>query len=279
MRCNYKIYNNIITKKDVKDANYLSIVLKNGYSYTSIDEITGLLMNADTDVEMEEDDHEWSFGGSSKKKPSIKGSNASCLSKEKRLFHVVGLPRSSLWVTVCPNGHYDHGSHVVCPVCLKNGDIVRRIRGCKLSTCFANDTYWEEHRETATRSELENAVCNHERVSSKKYFYSMTPTAHLVMLTNTGLDDCILHSTPSDIMSIIEQCKESSVTCPSCSFNSIYGYSSLGETEITKALYSSYKDLDNPKNHRDSLRNAVDILIGENSVENRLFMNSILTTL
>lgn len=159
-------------------------------------------------------------------------------------------------------------------LCLKNRQFIRLIPGCKLSVFFANDTYWKEHGETATRTKLENAVCNHERISSERYFYSMTPTVHLVMLTNTGLDDCIIHSIPIDIIDMIEQCKESSVTCPSYSFNSLYGYSSLGETEITKTLSTFFKDLDNPKSHRDSLKSVVDIMVDKNSVEKMVLLLS-----
>lgn len=44
------------------------------------------------------------------------------------------------------------------------------------------------------------------------------------VLTTAGLDGHIIHSTPSELIGVIERCSKDKVTYPSCSFNSAYGF-------------------------------------------------------
>lgn len=192
------------------------------------------------------------------------------LSLEKTMYRMSGIPIAAMWMTRCTYGHFEKGCHVFCWSCLDQGRVVRRIQGCKEDGCLANNSFFNDQKDSVS-CDLFSVVCNHSRVSSSDYFYSMTPVEHIVMMTNAGLDDLFIHSTPSELLSLTDKCSSNHAISPSCSFNSAYGFSVLGETEVTEAVCYLYRDLGNPQCCRDSLHEVVDKLNDSASVEQRFF--------
>lgn len=168
------------------------------------------------------------------------------LSLEKTMYRMSGVPIAAMWMTRCERGHFEKGCHVFCWSCLKEKKIFRRIKGCKEDGCLANDSFFNSQTDLLSY-DLSSVVCNHSRISSPDYFYSMTPVEHIVMMTNAGLDHLFIHSTPSELLFLTDKCSCNHATSPSCSFNAAYGYSVLGETEMTQAVCSLYRDLENPQ--------------------------------
>lgn len=196
-----------------------------------------------------------------------------CESDEHMLMDKSGISYGALWITRCEYGHYQHGCNVFCLKCLEEGRRTRRIHGCNVRNCYASNTFWKSHTNDDD-SVIRMAVCSHMRSFSDEYVYSMTPVAHIVMLTNAGLADRIVHSTRKDMLSIVEECKKNKVTCPSCSFNTAYGFSFLGERMVTESVCSLYRGLLHPKAQRDTLRDIVDTIAGD-SIEKRQYFSSI----
>lgn len=155
-----------IDEETIKAANSLSIIIESGLGYTCVDRLLKVLSPSYVPPKNNRDDCEWCIGGITNNNnngntiPTIQ-------SREKELFRQCGLPHAALWVTVCVKKHYHHGSYVMCPTCLKNGERNRLIRGCKTPTCLANNTFWEENGDSLSLSDLQNAICNHERISSR----------------------------------------------------------------------------------------------------------------
>lgn len=267
LSCDYSISkptNDQALKNAIVD---LFCLLDRGDSYASEDKYNKLKMRI---LRGEYDDFEEKsyFENDDTPKP-VENSYKDCLMKEHMIIKQTGIPRGALWISSCEYGHYQHGCHVFCLECLREGKRTRRIHGCNAKDCFGNGSFWKKHMNDDD-SVIASAKCCHLRSYSDAYSYSLTPVGHLVLLTNAGLDDRITHSTRSELRSVAHQCKEGKVTCPSCSFNTAYCLSYLGEAEMAESICEIYKDLANPQSKRNTLKDIVEKMTGD-SIEKRYY--------
>lgn len=272
MSCKYSIKRSYGFDEDILSAAVdLFCILSRGDSYSSEDSRNELRRKIQT-VRVR-DCYEDNYMREKDEVRSLEEKKKKCQVEENKILRRCGIPRSGLWISECEYGHYQFGTRIFCMECLREGRVTRRIHGCNSRDCYANNTFWKMHTDDDV-SKITNAECHHTRCYSDRYVYCMTPVSHLVLLTNTGLDDRITHSTRNELGGVISHCKENKVTCPSCSFNTAYCYSYLGEVRITESLCELYGDIVNPKSIRNSLKAIGEKLVGD-SVERRYYILSI----
>ena len=249
MRCNYSIIKDRLPMDFLSYVKTLRRFLCSGISYSMMDSLF----------------EELYYDGDLKDKVIFE-------SVENRLLSECGLSMSSLRMTKCPNGHFCHGSYIFCRKCLQNKIIVRRLQGCKVDTCFANNKFWDNYsKENLDPDDFMNITCTHQRNSSSEFFYSMTPVAHIVLLTNCGFDDRITNSTRTEIYQLVKKCKENKTISPQICHNCIYSFSYLNEIDISSWIESIYCSLYNPASLRNSMKDEVDKLVSVNSIEKLLY--------
>ena len=246
--CKYNISYTYDLFKMYNEIDYFVDQLKNGHTKSSVDSFY----------------RNHSKGGTT---------NISTFKQFKRMImKVAGFSKASTIITKCEYNHFEHGSHVFCRQCLKENRIVRRLEGCKCEQCYANNEYWRRHSQERNH-DLSNILCNHERITSKKYFYCMFPISHIILLTNCRLDDKFINSTKSELIGLVETCREYKTISPAICRNSIYAFHSFGENDIAQRIASLYDAIPHTKSLRNSLKACVERLTASNSIEMRCYCN------
>lgn len=188
-------------------------------------------------------------------------------SRLNSLYRYVGVPINCLKMVTCSNcGDISFGCLILCPLC--HSKEVRRLQGCKVRNCPANNSVWEKMSDEEKNNLSGKEICIHNRTSSPQCVISETPLSHIVTLTNLRMDNRFIYSTPQEIHSLIKECKEKGIPCPILTKNVACCLYAFGEIELATEMFNFLLSFEDPSTIRESMMEGAELFSQVNSIEN-----------
>lgn len=201
----------------------------------------------------------------------------SCQAMCNSLSRAIGVTLNDckmVYCKVCNNISF--GNKIFCPHCYKVGLITRRLCGCKVNTCFANNTYWKKHQ--SDEIDASKFICNHCRTSSENCVICETPLTFITSLVNTKQSELIINSTSEEIRNHLAYCKRTKIVSNMITKNVACCLYAFGEVDLANDIIMYLASKQDPSVIRDSLQAEVRAFSQRDCIERLTYQMSIVVT-